>query len=105
MSIDPYNHTGINSGADFDGQTYNRSLDHSRLTKHLRVVYDAMSNGRWWTLRELSLRSGVSELSIGSRVRDLRKEKFGSHKVDQKRVAGGLYMYRLKVEPQRELAL
>jgi hypothetical protein len=105
MNIDPYNHTGINSGAHFDGQTYSPELDHTRLTLGLRKVYDAMSNGRWWSLHELSLRSGVSELSIGSRVRDLRKPKFGSHKVDQNRISGGLYMYRLEIEPQRELAL
>ncbi len=102
---DPYNNVGIHSGAHFDGATYNPNLDHIRLTKHLRKVYDAMADGRWWSLHELSLRSGVSELSIGSRVRDLRKEKFGSFRVDQRRVSGGLYRYKLviPVEPQGEL--
>jgi len=102
---DPYNQTGINSGADFDGSTYVRSLDHVRLTGQLKRVHRAMSTGRWHSLHDLSLLSSVSELSIGARVRDLRKEKFGSHTVDQRRMSGGLYMYRLEIEPQREMSL
>ena len=105
MSIDPYNYTGINSGAGFDGTTYIPTLDHSRLTKGLRKVYDAMTDGRWWSLHELSLRCGVYEQSIGSRVRDIRKERFGGFQVDRKRIAKGLWMYKLviPVEPQGKL--
>ncbi len=99
----PYNHTGINSGADFDGTTYRPELDKPRLTSQLKRVYAALSDGRWHTLKGISLRAECPEASASSRLRDLRKLKFGSHTVDTKRGLGGLYYYRLKVEPQREL--
>ncbi len=92
-------------GPHFDGQTYEPKLDHARLTSMLERVQSVLSNGRWYTLRELSQLANGSEASISARLRDLRKPRFGSHKVDKKREHSGLWRYRLKVEPQREMRL
>jgi hypothetical protein len=35
---------------DFDGQTYDRPLDHARLSTTLARVYRALADGRPWTL-------------------------------------------------------
>jgi len=95
----PYNYLGTH----FDGKTYNPVLDHARLTNQLARVYEVLKDGRWYTLRELSILANGPEASIGARLRDLRKDKFGGHTVDRRRKKGGLFLYRLKIEPQQEL--
>ncbi len=99
----PYNHTGINSGADFDGLTYQPKLDKVRLTSQLKRVYDVLSDGRWHTLHGISVRAEAPESSCSARLRDLRKDKFGLHTVDRKRGLNGLFYYKLEIEPQVEM--
>jgi len=90
-------------GTHFDGKTYNPVLDHTRLTNQLARVQAVLSDGKWISLRELSILANGPESSIGARLRDLRKDKFGGHTVHRKRESGGLFLYRLEIEPQREL--
>ena len=97
----PYNYIGPH----FDGETFNPVFDHRRLTNQLRRVYDVLSDGRWHTLGELSILANGPEASIGARMRDLRKDKFGGYTVDRKRLSGGLFAYRLEIEPQVEMRL
>jgi len=99
----PYNHTGINSGADFDGKTYVPELDKARLTGQLKRVYDVLSDGHWYTLRGISVRAEAPESSCSARLRDLRKDKFGAHTVDRKRGLKGLFYYKLEIDPQVEM--
>jgi len=96
---DPY------SGAHFDGNTYNPNLDHVRLTGLLQKVYKAMSDGNWHRLSELAAHCKGSESSISARIRDLRKDKFGAFQVERKRhdTVKGLWLYRLYIEPQRDM--
>lgn len=91
----------------FDGETYDADKDGVRLTGQLLRVYEAMKDGRWHTLDELAEVSGGSEASVSARLRDLRKEKFGSHEVERERVKGedGLWKYRLVLPGQREIWL
>ena len=110
MNHDPYNwsfqylfYSGVNSGAGFDGVTFNPAFDHTRLTKQLGRVYNVLKYGRWYTLRELSVLANGPEASIGAGLRDLRKDKFGGHTVDRKRGLYGLWYYKLQVEPQQEM--
>lgn len=103
MNHDPYNHSGINSGADFDGATYVPALDKARLTGQLRRVYEVLMDGRWHSLSEISYLAKAPESSCSARLRDLRKSKFGAHTVYTKRSIGGWFKYRLEIEPQREL--
>lgn len=79
----------------FDGETYSPPADSVRLRGLLARVRDAMLDGEWWTLRALSDRCGGSEASVSARIRDLRKEKFGSYRIDHEHVGGGLWRYRM----------
>ena len=83
---------------DFDGATYERDMDLERLTRQLDKVFAVMVDGRWRTLAEISRTIGAPESSVSARVRDLRKEKFGRHKINRRsrgdRVSG-LFEYQL----------
>jgi len=103
----------------FDGSTYSPKRDSRRLWTALRAVQDLMGDGEWRTLRniqwELVHKSGValpkyalkvSEAGISARLRDLRKEKFGSHTIERRRInGGGLWEYRMKLPDQMEMRL
>lgn len=102
---DPRNLVGVFSGAHFDGSTYHPVKDHIRLTGLLHRVFSVMSDGNWHRLSELANKCEGSETSVSARIRDMRKDKFGGFQVDRKRHATqkGLWLYRLVLEPQREL--
>ena len=86
--------------AHFDGKTYERNHDFKRLTGQNLKVFSCMKDGVWRTLSEIeeALGDGHSQAGISARLRDLRKEKFGSHTVDRRRrgnASKGLHEYRL----------
>lgn len=79
----------------FDGSTYDPLLDKDRLATLLGRVFSLMADGRWRTLAEIQGRVGGTEASVSARLRDLRKARCGSYTVEHRRVAGGLWEYRL----------
>lgn len=79
----------------FDGQTIDHEKDHGRLAAQLLRVKALMLDGRARTLAEIAAVTGYPEGSISARLRDLRKEKFGKYTVERKRIAGGLFTYRV----------
>lgn len=81
----------------FDGATYDHARDHERLGKQMQAVYEVLRDGGWHTLSELSERTGYPEASISARMRDLRKAKFGGHRIERDYVANGLFRYRMEV--------
>ena len=81
----------------FDGETYDRKHDFKRLNKQLQIVFQTMQDGRWRSLYEISTLTGFPEQSVSARLRDLRKEKFGSHTVNRQRVTEGTFKYQLTV--------
>ena len=81
--------------AHFDGETYEPKRDKARLQGQMREVFNLMIDGEWRTLNEISQETGAPEASVSARLRDLRKDKFGGHTVQRRRVAGGLYQYSL----------
>jgi hypothetical protein len=91
----------------FDGDTYDPSQDKDRLLTQLGRVQDVMFDGKWHTLPELVVLCGGSDASVSARIRDLRKQRFGSYSVGSKRIRAGLWAYRLVLpveqidEPQR----
>lgn len=87
----------------FDGESYDPQLDRVRLTSQLERVKALMSDGQWRSLAEIQSECGGSEASISARGRDFRKERFGSHQWDARRVAGGdgLWEYRLTLKPEQ----
>ena len=84
----------------FDGSTFSPSLDSARLTGLLLRVREALRDGQWWTLADLVASCGGSEAGVSARLRDLRKPRFGGHKIEGRRVdiiggKAGLWEYRM----------
>lgn len=86
----------------FDGETYDPEIDHSRLASQLAEVKKLMSDGEWRTLDDIAFIVPASIASISARLRDLRKERFGSHTVDRRRTPEpGVFEYRLIVNEEK----
>jgi hypothetical protein len=79
----------------FDGETYDPPKDQKRLTRQLERVYELVKTGEWYTLAEIAAKTGDPEGSIGARLRDLRKEKFGAYDIRRKR-EGNTFAYTCK---------
>ena len=92
----------------FDGETYVPALDGERLKSQLERVKALMSDGRWRTLADIRYACGGTEAAVSARLRDLRKDRWGAHTVERRRVpdADGLHEYRLILaEPGGQLTL
>lgn len=85
----------------FDGATYDHDQDGVRLSRQFERVRDLMLDGKWRTLREISVLLGFPEASVSARLRDLRKPEFGGFHVEHERISGGLWRYRL-IDVQRQ---
>jgi len=83
---------------EFDGEVYDPALDKERLNKQIGRVFEAMRQGDWLTLEEISGKTGDPPASVSAQLRHLRKHKFGAYLV-AKRARGdrelGLFEYRL----------
>lgn len=89
---------------DFDGATYVRANDRTRLGAQAQRVWDVMVRGAWLTLAELAARTGDPEASVSARLRDFRKDGWGGHVVERRHrgpAADGLYEYRLAPAQQQ----
>lgn len=91
--------------AAFDGETIDGALDGARLERLLDRVRDYMLSGEWRTLADIQAACGGTEASVSARLRDLRKDRFGGHQVDRRRVPGtdprsGLWHYRVRAGKQ-----
>ncbi len=91
------------SEKNFDGVTYQRSLDFKRLKTLLERVKIVMSDGKWRSLSMLQEAAGGTEASCSARLRDLRKPKFGGYKIERRRSGRkniGLFEYRMQRKEQ-----
>ena len=79
-----------------DGDTYDHERDGQRLATLQARVTAAMSDGQWWTLRELATSTRGSEASVSARLRDLRKL---GRTVERRHLGRGLWAYRLTPTP------
>lgn len=84
----------------FDGATFNEETDGGRLKAQLARVKNLMLDGQWRTLGEIEMLTGYPQASISARLRDLRKDRFGSYRVDRRRIGAGLYQYRVDPKPE-----
>lgn len=84
----------------FDGATFDAKQDWPRLMSQLDLVRSALRPGDWYTLRDLVRIAGGSEASVSARVRDLRKLKFGAHRIERRRrrPGAGTWEYRMVTE-------
>lgn len=91
---------------DFDGATYEPELDKVRLTKQLARMFRYMSDMEWHTLDEIARVTSIPPASASARLRDFRKEKFGSHTVLRRRKGdpkAGLFEYQLLKNEQKAI--
>lgn len=82
----------------YDGETIIPELDNARLDSQLGRVWMLMLDGRWRTLQEIARRTRDPEGSIGARLRDFRKPRFGEHEIRRRRRGEprrGLHEYQL----------
>jgi len=82
----------------FDGADVVHERDSPRLTTQLETIRRMMMNGRWWTVAELEYATGHPGTSISAQIRNLKKSRFGSWKVDRRYEGNGLYSFRLDPE-------
>ena len=81
----------------FDGSTYDHERDSARLSIQFLRVFSLMEDGKSRTLDDISQITGDPTASISARLRDMRKPRFGSHKVTREYLGDGLYSYTLSV--------
>ncbi len=81
----------------FDGNTIEPEQDGVRLSGQMQRVHRLMHDGQWRTLHEIAEATACLETAASARLRDFRKERFGRHVVERRRVPGrpGLFEYRL----------
>lgn len=79
----------------FDGDTYEPLEDAARLGTQIERVYALMCDRNWRSLTEIAETVNGTEASVSARLRDLRKPWWGGHTVARRRVARGLFEYRL----------
>jgi hypothetical protein len=79
----------------FDGDDYVPERDDARLTGQLKRIFDVMSDWKWHTLRDISVRTNDPEASISAQLRHLRKKRFGAYTLDREYIQSGLYRYRV----------
>jgi hypothetical protein len=78
----------------FDGPDL-QPEDHIRLGKQCAAVLWHMRDGEWRTLETIAALAQAPQASVSSRLRDLRKRKFGSWTVERKNLGHGLFVYRV----------
>lgn len=89
----------LNNVPDFDGKTFNREHDKSRLATQLLAVKMVMLDGVWRSPKEIAKAAEIGHgAGITARIRDLRKTKFGGYVIQVRRrhpVNSGIFEYRL----------
>ena len=80
--------------AKFDGSDVNDD-DNQRLTGQIEAVFECMLKGKWMALDEISDETGAPQASASAQLRNLRKERFGSHVIDKRRRGQGLWEYKM----------
>lgn len=85
---------------DFEGASYSPNLDKLRLASTQARVLHLMADGRWRTLREIAESCRTSEAGASARLRDFRKPRYGAQTVERERLKGGVWRYRLVLNPR-----
>lgn len=85
-----------------DGATFDPVQDTMRLNQQATDVWAYMRDGCWHTLRAISQHTGHPEASVSARLRDFRKERFGTHTVERRHTLR-LFVYRVVPNPTAAL--
>ena len=83
----------------FNGPDYVHDRDSKRLSKQFDDIFQLMSDGEFRSLSEIEAHFDFKypQSSISAQLRHMRKERFGSNKVNKKYLGNGLYKYQLEV--------
>ena len=89
------------------GPAYNERLDGERIRKQHEVIRDLTLGFEWWTLHEISERTGYPEASISAQLRHLRKKRFGGYTVNKRRreEEGGTWEYQVEGDAEHQCEL
>ena len=71
-----------------------------KITPQRLSIFNLMKDAHWRTLGAIADATGAPQASISAQLRHMRKDRFGEHTVDKKRVGergNGLWAYRLLV--------
>jgi hypothetical protein len=79
----------------FAGADYVPRRDDKRLLGQFEKVRSLMLDGGWRTLAQIAEATGEPPASVSAQLRHLRKERFGSYRVEKCYCGEGLYRYRL----------
>lgn len=82
----------------FSGADYSDKEDGRRLTGQMLRIFNVMKDGRWRTLGELAHLADAPEGSASAQLRNMRKQEFGGHTVNRRRVGDrsrGLFEYQV----------
>lgn len=71
--------------------------------KHAALVRAMGKRGEWFRLHQLVDAVGGGETAVSARIRELRRPEHGAHAVEVRRMASGVFYYR--INPQRALPL
>lgn len=82
-----------------DGLTFAPERDTDRLNRQAQLVFRVVSDGEWHTLGDIAAKTDQPEASVSARLRDLRKERFGSHVIARRYLRDGLWEYRWEGQP------
>ena len=82
---------------DRDGETYDPVVDRYRLNKQMRAVWLVAKDGLPRTPEQWEEATGYGWASVGARLRDFRKPRFGGFQVVRTSLGAGLFTYQLKV--------
>lgn len=85
--------TYFDGTGDGEGEAKTERL-HNQL---VRVYLDLHSQNDWTTLEAIASRVNAPTPSVSARIRDLRKERFGGHIIEQRHDSNGLHEYRLLI--------
>jgi hypothetical protein len=88
----------------FNGPAYDPQLDQERLSVQYKRIFDLMKDAHWRTLGAIAHATGAPQASVSAQLRHMRKERFGDHAVNKKRIEihgqrGGLWSYQLVINP------
>ena len=77
----------------FGGKTFSEDQDGDRCRGQLARVKSVLSDGKPRTLEEVANEANVPLSTVGSRIRDLRKDFAGAFTVMSQRVSKGTWKY------------
>ena len=94
---------GLQRASESNARYYKRIHGHwpFKPGTQLYRAHWAMEDGKWRTLREIAVKAGIPETTVGSRIRDLRKPEGHEHVI---RVARSQHSTRLRVYKMEEKA-